>query len=166
MAVLQCEKTPSSEAFLSGSPGTGSTESARIAPASSRTWCAASTHSTVHWPWLSVQPMSCRYLTRPQQAESASFCAHSKQRPCSSGLPRRRCRSCSASLVPKLPLLACVSGTSHSSITSVSFVISADCSSAGSRHSLVPCWQTKDSSDEKCSSSSNSLMRMVRTWLG
>ena len=164
MAVLQCEKMPSSEAFLSGSPGVGSTESARIAPASSRTNCDASTHSQVHWPCDSCPPpaISCRYRISPQHAPSESLCAPSKQRPCSCDVPSSRSRSCSASLTPNEPLGAALLGTSHISISSLSFVSSAGCSSAGSTHSLAPCWHTSDSSAEKCSSSSNSDIRMER----
>ena len=95
IAVLHCEKMPRSEAFLSASPGCGSTESARIAPLSSRMNCAGSTHSKVHWPCESASANTSRYLSSPHAAPIERSCEDSKARPWSSPLPRRRRRSCS-----------------------------------------------------------------------
>eukprot|EP00966_Prymnesium_polylepis_P311598 7200105-Prymnesium_polylepis.1 len=53
------------------SPGSGSTESARIAPESSRMNCAESTQSSDQRPCVSGLPISSRYLISPHAADSA-----------------------------------------------------------------------------------------------
>mmetsp|Transcript_6200 Transcript_6200/g.19400 ORF Transcript_6200/g.19400 Transcript_6200/m.19400 type:complete len:223 (+) Transcript_6200:2100-2768(+) len=143
-AVLQTEKIPRRDEFLSGSDGCGSTESARSAEASSLTNCRGSIQSRDHCPCVSAQRARSRYRKSAAKHPTGSCCCDSKQRACTCGAllssePSRRRKSCSACLLLKAPLVASELVTSQISSICSRVLRSLLSISAGIRTSRVPC---------------------------